>query len=79
MKTLTLKIPEKLEAPLTMVAEKRGLNKSEIVCRALIESFSDTKVNRSGTFLDLAQDLAGTINGSKDPSSNKDYFDNYGK
>jgi hypothetical protein len=79
MKTLTLKLPEILEAQLNILARKKGLSRSEIVRRALMEYFSRDDVNNSGSFLDLSRDLAGSIEGPSDLSTNKAHFERYGK
>jgi hypothetical protein len=79
MKTLTLKIPEILETRLNVFAHKNRLSRSEIVRRALVEYFSTANESNPGSFLDLAQDLAGSIDGSPDLSTNKTLLEGYGK
>lgn len=79
MKTLTLKIPEILETRLDTFAHQNGLSRAEIVRRALIEFFSSENESKPGSFLDLAQDLAGSIEGSRDLSTNKALLEGYGK
>ena len=79
MKTLTLKVPEILEARLNTIAHKNGLSRSEIVRRALMEYFSRDDVSISGSFLDLSSDLAGSIEGPSDLSKNKAHLEGYGK
>ena len=79
MKTLALKLPEILEARLRTFARRNGLSKSEIVRRALMEYLSRDDVSDSGSFLDLARDLAGSIEGPSDLSTNKTHFERYGK
>ena len=79
MKTLTLKLPEILEARLETLARKNGLSRSEIVRRALVAYFSRDDVSDSGSFLDLARDLAGSVEGPSDLSTSKAYFERYGK
>ena len=79
MKTLSLKLPEILESQLDIFARKNGMSRSEIVRRALVEYFSRDEVSRPGSFLDLARDLAGSIEGPSDLSTNKDYLEGYGK
>lgn len=78
MKTLTLKLPEILETRLNHLARKKGLSRSEIIRRALFEYLSKD-LKESGSFLDLAQDLAGSIEGPSDLSTNKAHFKEYGK
>ena len=79
MKTLTLKLPEILENRLSIMARKNGLSRSEVVRRALLEYFTRNTVNTPGSFLDLSHDLAGSIEGSADLSTNKAHFKGYGK
>jgi hypothetical protein len=79
MKTLSLKLPEILESQLDIFARKNGISRSEIVRRALLEYFSRDEVSRPGSFLELARDLAGSIEGPSDLSTNKDYLEGYGK
>jgi hypothetical protein len=79
MKTLTLKILQIFEARLNVVALKNGLSRSEIVRRALVEYFSRDDVSNQGSFLDLSQDLAGSIEDSPELSTNKALFEGYGK
>lgn len=78
MKTLTLKLPETLETRLSYLARKKGLSRSEIIRRALFEYFSKD-LKDSGSFFDLAQDLAGSIEGPSDLSTNEAHFKEYGK
>jgi hypothetical protein len=78
MDTLTLKIPEILKSKLNRYAKQKGLSRSEIVRKALSDFFSEGGV-RLGAFLDFSEDLAGSIEGPSDLSSNKKYLDGYGK
>lgn len=79
MKTLTLKIPDSLEAQLTILAQKRGTSKSSLVREALLKYFSYTHPENSASFLKLAEDLAGSIEGPSDLSNNPDYLHGYGQ
>lgn len=79
MKTLTLKLPEILEARLNTFARKKGLSRSEIVRRALMEYFSHDDESNSGSFLDLSRDLAGSIESPSDLCTNKTHLEAYGK
>ncbi len=79
MKTLTLKVPEVLEAKLNIFSRKMGQSRSEIVRRALIQYISRDDISQSGPFLDLSRDLVGSIDGPSDLSSNKANFEGYGK
>ena len=79
MKTLTLKLPEVLEAKLTTFARKKGQSRSEIVRRALAQYISRDDINESGSFLDLSKDLVGCIEGPSDLSTNEAHLEGYGK
>ena len=79
MKTLTLKIPDILEAQLTTLAEKRGISKSSLVQEALTKYFSHAPSENNISFLKLAKDLAGSVEGPPDLSNNPDYLGEYGK
>lgn len=79
MKTLTLKLPEILELKLNGIAHKSGLSRSEIVRNALTEYFSREELNNSGSFFDLARDLAGSIEGPSDLASNKSHLEGFGE
>ena len=79
MKTLTLKISEILETQLNMLAEERGSSKSKIVREALISYVRQDNNSPKGSFLEMAEDLAGVVEGPSDLSVNKDYLESYGK
>jgi len=79
MKTLTVKVPEKLDLKLAAVAAKRGESKSNLI-RTAIESI----LNADGAVvpnscLDMAKDIVGSVEGPSDLSYNKKHFRGYGK
>jgi len=78
MDTLTLKVPELLNTQLSSYARKKGLSKSEIVRIALLEYLSKDDTRFKGSFLDLCEDLAGSIEAPSDISANKEYLAGYG-
>ena len=78
MNTLTLKMPELLNARLDTYAKQKGMTKSEIVRIALSEYFSKDDTQFEGSFFDLSKDLAGSIQAPEDLSENKQYFEGYG-
>ena len=78
METLTLKLPKSLKNQLSAYAHKKGISRSETVRNALTEYFSHNEVNTAGSFLDLSNDLAGSVDGPSDLSANKDHFNGYG-
>ena len=71
-------MPELLNTQLNSYAMKKGLSKSEIVRIALLEYFSKDDTRFKGSFLDLCEDLAGSIEAPYDISTNKKYLDGYG-
>ena len=79
MKTLTLKIPENIEIQLITLARERGISKSQIVREALMEYFSQNKIKSTGSFTELAHDLAGCVEGPSDLAINKNYLKEYGE
>ncbi|MBC8382749.1 MAG: ribbon-helix-helix protein, CopG family [Candidatus Cloacimonetes bacterium] len=78
MDILTLKVPEIIKTQLNNLAKKQGLSKSDIVRKALVEYFSKDKVLLSGSFFDLAEDLAGSIKAPSDLSTSKSHLEGYG-
>ena len=79
MDTMTLKIPDFIKEKLKNFSKKKGLSKSEIVRNALIEYLDKDDVIKKGTFMDLAMDLAGSVDEKPDLSTNKKYLEEYGK
>ncbi len=79
MDTLTLKVPDIIKEKLKLISEKKGVSRSEIVRNALLEYFSHDELGEKGSFLDFSKDLAGSVAGPSDLSTNKDYFERYGK
>ena len=79
MKTLSLKLPEILESQLDIFARQNRTSRSQIIRRALLAYFSRAEMTRPGSFLDLVRDLAGSIEGPPDLSTNKAYLEGYGK
>ena len=79
MDTLTLKIPGAIKEKLVTYSKRKGLSRSEIVRNALLEYFDSDDSEKQGTFYDLAKDLAGSVKGTSDLSTNKEYFSGYGK
>ncbi|MBC8346029.1 MAG: hypothetical protein ISR89_07105 [Candidatus Marinimicrobia bacterium] len=79
MKTLTLKVSDNILKKLKTVAEEKGFTRSEIVRNSLLEYLSHDDFNQVGSFLDLAGDLAGCVEGPSDLSTNKRYLEEYGQ
>ena len=79
MKTLTLKLPEKLATQLNAYAHEQETNKSAIIREALQEYLTRKWQIQPHSFLALAEDLAGSVEGPPDLSSNPDHMKGYGK
>ena len=79
MKTISLKLPEELDQTLAYAAEEQGMSKSFMVREALTEYFAKSGDVRPGSYLDLARDLIGSMEGPPDLSVNEDYLKDLGK
>jgi hypothetical protein len=79
MKTLSIKLPEELDARLSATARRRGERRSAIVREALAAHLDITGNSTGPSCLDLVADLAGCIKGPQDLSSNPEYMRGYGK
>ena len=79
MKILSLKLPDDLAEALAARAQSRGATKSEILREALVDFLAKEPERDKGSFLDLAGDLVGRLEGPGDLSYNKKYLDNYGR
>jgi len=79
MKILSLKLPEDLAEQLTAQARARGTTKSEILREALADFLAKAPQPDRGSFLDLAGDLVGRLEGPGDLSYNKKHLANYGR
>jgi Arc/MetJ-type ribon-helix-helix transcriptional regulator len=79
MKTLSLKLPDDMAQELSAQARSRGTTKSEVLREALVDFLAKAPQPDKGSFLDLAGDLVGRLEGPGDLSYNKKYLDNYGR
>jgi predicted transcriptional regulator len=79
MDTLSLKIPKAVRERLYTYAKRTGLSRSEVVRKALVEFFEKDEVKKEGTLYDLAGDLAGSVKGPRDLSTNKEHLSGYGR
>jgi Arc/MetJ-type ribon-helix-helix transcriptional regulator len=80
MKTISLKLPESLDAKLNRVAKQRDQTKSAVIREAL-ERFLDGQHTRKKfvSALELAGDLVGCCQGPGDLSTNPKYMEGFGK
>ena len=79
MKTLTVKIPEDMDAKLTSLATQQGQSKSEMVRIALEHIFMSNGQTNETSALDQIADLIGCVEGDKDLSYNKGHMKGYGR
>jgi hypothetical protein len=79
MKTLSVKLPNGLDAKLTIAARQRKTTKSTVVRKALEAALQERGKPKRGSALDLIRDLVGCVAGPGDLSVNKKYLKNYGR
>ena len=79
MKTLTVKVPEELEAKLERLAARRGESKSALIRTAIEELTTSEEAVQPRSCLDLARDLLGQADGPSDLSYNKKHLKGYGR
>ena len=79
MKTLSVKLPDGLDARLAAVARRRKTSKSTVVRKALEAALHDNGKPKRGSALDLVRDLVGCVAGPGDLSVNKVHMKNYGR
>ena len=79
MKTIAIKLPDDLLARIRDAAMKKGETRSAVMRTALQEYFSWEENQNARSCLDLAGDLAGSLEGPSDLSTNPAYMDGYGK
>jgi hypothetical protein len=79
MKSVSLKLPDELNAKLEQLSKQRGARKSDIIRDALEEYFAGGKNGKRLSCLDLAGDLAGCLDGPSDLATNPKYMRGYGR
>jgi hypothetical protein len=78
MKTISLKLPDEVDARLASHAEARGTTKSQLTREALT-SFLERQGASQGSCLDRVRDLVGSATGPGDLASNKKHMRGYGR
>jgi len=78
VKTISLKLPDEIDARLESHAEALGKTKSELTREALT-SFLEGEGASRGSCLDLVRDLVGSARGPGDLASNKKHLRGYGR
>jgi hypothetical protein len=79
MKTLSVKVPDGLDARLAAAARRRKTNKSALVRKALEGVLRESAKPRAGSALDLVRDLVGCVAGPADLSVNKAHLKTFGR
>ena len=79
MKTVSLKLPDTLDAQLTALIRQRGTSKSAVIREALEAYLSRAGEPQPGSFLEMARDLCGCVEGTPDLSTNPDHLHGYGQ
>jgi hypothetical protein len=80
MRTISLKLPDALDAKLRVAARKRKINKSALVREALEVFFAGGNGAEMISCLDLAPQLAGALDsGVGDLSFNKKHLEEFGR
>ena len=75
MTTISLKLPDSLEARLTAEAKRRRTTKSAIVREAVEQAFAKKK--NFVSCADFVRDLIGSQPGPRDASTNKKYLEDF--
>ena len=79
MKTISLKLPDRLHSQLNRVAKKRGQTKSDLVRAALEEYLNGQDSGFRGSFLEAARKWIGCVEGPGDLSTNPKYMEDFGR
>ena len=80
MNTLSLNLPEQLDAQLAEAAEKRGTSKVELIYEAVKEYLSLRQPPPPDSFAALAAKFIGCVDdGPPDLSTNPKYMEGFGK
>jgi predicted DNA-binding protein len=78
MTTVSLKMPEELAAQLTAAARRRGVTRSALL-RDALESHLRHVETGDGSAADLASDLIGVVEGSRDLSHHAKHMSGFGR
>ena len=79
MRTLSVKVPDGLDARLTAVARQRRTSKSALARKALEAVLREPGKRTPGSALDLVRDLVGCVAGPADLSVNKAHLKTFGR
>ena len=79
MRVRSVKLPKDLDAQLTNYAQRTGTSPSAVAREAIAAYVASTPASGRISFLDAAADLAGSVNGPSDLSTNSKYLDDLGR
>ncbi len=80
MRTISLKLPERLLARLEEESRARRTTKSRVVRECLERGLAEAKARTEASCYDLAQDLAGSLKGlPADIATNSKYLEGFGR
>jgi Arc/MetJ-type ribon-helix-helix transcriptional regulator len=80
MTTITVKLPEDLELRLQVAAKRRRTSRSEVIRHLLEQGLRTPRRTEAASCYELAKDLCGSVKGApRDLSTNKRYFEGFGK
>jgi len=79
MKTLSLKVPDEVDARISAIAKRQRSNKSEVVRNALDAYLVQETTSLKGSVLELAGDLVGSLEGPADLSHHDEHMRGYGE
>jgi len=79
MKTLSLKLPELLFEQITSFALEKGESRSSLVRRAIEALIDGNHQQHQASCLDMANDLAGSVEGPEDLSFDRKHLRGYGQ
>lgn len=79
MKTLSLRVPDNLDADLGAAADRKGVTKSLLIREALVELLAREDTPDRGSALAAIKDLVGCVEGPEDLSVNPDYLEDLGR
>lgn len=79
MKTLSLKLPDEVDARISAIAKRQQSSKSEVVRNALDAYLVQEMTPLKGSVLELAGDLVGSLEGPADLSHHDEHMRGYGE
>lgn len=79
MRTISMKVADGIDQRLAAAAKAQRTTKSNVLRAAIRAYLNDDGKRQSGSCLDLAGDLVGSIEGPSDLSSNPRHMKGFGK